>query len=135
MQPDPNLRSGISFRDGELLSRLSEIHARLLRHKEKPLRLVRPDQPLGLIVEETSEILKQLERDALAIRASLSEAARRIYDAFTRARRLPLVARVRAGLCGECNLRLPSAMGTFVNTSTTLWLCPHCSRVLLPDGN
>jgi predicted nucleic acid-binding Zn-ribbon protein len=133
MESDPHPRAAITFEDGEVLARLSRIHSGIHEHEESRLRLIRADEVASHRLRETDESLRRLEQDARAARTLLSTVALRLYDGFRRNGKTPFVARVRAGLCSECNLRLPSAFGIFASTGVTLRVCPHCSRVLLRE--
>ena len=133
MESDSHPRAEITFEDGEVLSRLSRIHSGIQQHEQNRLRLIQDDEVASPRLRETDEVLRQLERDARSARERLSTVALRLYDGFLRNRKVPFVAHARAGLCSECNLRLPSAFGSLVHTDAALRRCPHCSRVLLRE--
>lgn len=133
MHSDSRPPAEITLDDGEVLSRLSSIHESIKRHEGSRLRLIRGDEISSPLLRETDEILRQLERDARAARETLSAAALRLYDGLLRTGKLPFVTRLRGGLCGACNLRLPSAVSSLAHAKTTLRKCPHCSRVLLRE--
>jgi predicted nucleic acid-binding Zn-ribbon protein len=134
MPSQAHSRAEITFADGEVLSRLSRIHLGIQRHEEIRLRLIREDVVDSPRLRETDEILRQLEKDARAAREALSTVGLRLYDGFLRHRKVPFVARVAAGLCSGCNLRLPSSFNSPSQTGLTLRRCPQCSRVLLREA-
>ena len=133
MESDSHARAEITFEDGEVLSRLSRIHSGIQQHEENRVRLTREDEVASPRLRETHEILRQLEHDARAARERLSTVALRLYDGLLRNRKVPFVARARAGLCTECNLRLPSAFASLARAGVMLRKCPSCSRVLLRE--
>jgi predicted nucleic acid-binding Zn-ribbon protein len=133
MESDAHPRAEITFEDGEVLARLSRIHSGIQQHEASRLRLIRDDEVASPRLRETDVLLRQLEKDARAERERLSAVALHLYDGFVRKRKGPFVARARAGLCSECNLRLPSAFSSLAHTAVALRRCPHCSRVLLRE--
>jgi predicted nucleic acid-binding Zn-ribbon protein len=186
-------RTGISMADGELLERLSSIHAGLRRYEqtraaleaqlrqqrvyaaerkavlradERRLAALRTDEIVDRVdvrileasVQEASlvhatalfrsartgeasaplldhaeERLLALERQVTEAREGLSSLALKAYEVLLHAKRLPFVARLRDGMCDECNMKLPSGIASLALTSDVLTLCPHCCRVLLRE--
>jgi predicted nucleic acid-binding Zn-ribbon protein len=130
MESDSHPHAGIAFEDGEVLSRLSGVHSGIQEPEESHLRLIRCDEVAFCRLRETNEILRQSGQDARVARELPSTVALRHYSGLMRNRKLPFMALARAGLCTECNLGLPSAVGSFADTGIALRRCPHCSRVL-----
>jgi len=121
----------------DLLLRLSDIHISL----EKALAAVAdaraqnpgPDASRRMgpkLFDELAETVERLRRDAASTSQHLSSATHRSYEGLRRQARLPLVAFVRDGLCGECHVRLPSALAGAVMSGPELRSCPFCGRLL-----
>jgi hypothetical protein len=123
----------------DLLLRLSDIHVSL----EKALAAIADGrgQDLGLaprrrgpaLFDELAETVERLRRDAAATAEYLSPAGRRSYEGLRRLKKLPFVARLRDGLCGECHVKLPSALAGAVFSGSELRGCPFCGRLLWND--
>jgi hypothetical protein len=103
-------------------------------HGSARRRLDRSNGTTAPLLEHFAQTIKSLEREANAARKELSSEGLRHYGALLRLKRLPFVAYVRGGLCGECHLRLPSALASSVSTGATDHRCPFCIRLLLPDA-
>jgi C4-type zinc ribbon protein len=52
------------------------------------------------------------------------------YDALGQAGRRPVVVAVRGAHCGGCYLRLPPQLESAIRRRQSLFLCPHCRRLL-----
>jgi predicted nucleic acid-binding Zn-ribbon protein len=109
-------RSETALSDVDLLVRLSRVHVDLHRNRGLPKAIV------------------ALEREAEELRANLSLVAGRVLEVLLQKKRLPIVASLEAGACGECHLFLPTALASSVSTSQTLHQCLHCKRILVARG-
>jgi hypothetical protein len=124
----------------DLLLRLSDIHVSL----ERALGAMEKGrgQDLGLdpsgrrgpvLFDELAETVERLRREAAATAEYLSPAGRRSYEGLRRLKKLPFVARLRGGLCGECHVKLPSALAGAALSGAEVCTCPFCSRLLWSD--
>ena len=127
-----------SLRNGTTADRLAvEVLETALAGADKALHAVRAR--LGQLKETTAPLarhlddaLEKLRSDASTAKERLSPSSRRFYEGMVRLKKLPLVAHLRAGLCSECHLKVPSAIAGTVLSGSTLARCPLCGRVLLP---
>jgi hypothetical protein len=74
----------------------------------------------------------QLERRADTLRTKLSPPTARLLDTLARRTVSPPVAALENGACGECHVRLPTALANAVVRDSTAHRCPHCKRILVP---
>ena len=84
------------------------------------------------LLQHLVESMEALDREAADAREQLSSGALKCYEGLLRLRKLPFVAHVQAGVCGECHLKLPSALAAAVSERSALIRCPLCGRILLP---
>jgi predicted nucleic acid-binding Zn-ribbon protein len=96
------------------------------------VRLAQLKETTAPLLRHLEDTLGKLRKDAGTAKEDLSSSTRRFYEGLVRLKKLPLVAYFQAGLCGECHLKLPSALAGTVLTGSTLLRCPLCGRVLLP---
>lgn len=87
---------------------------------------------LGPLLERLSRAITHLERQAQALRAKLSPATSRLLDVLARRNISPPVATIENGACGECHVRLPTALENAMIRDLTAHRCPHCKRILVP---
>ena len=73
-----------------------------------------------------------LERQANALRARLSPPTARLLDLLARRNISPPVAALENSACGECHVRLPTALANAMVRGSTAHRCPHCKRILVP---
>lgn len=85
------------------------------------------------VFDRPAKAIGVLEREAAQLRAGLSPIARRAVELLERKSTLPLVSRLDGDTCGECHLRLPTALAGSVSPET-VERCPNCKRVLIADG-
>jgi hypothetical protein len=76
--------------------------------------------------------ISSLQGEADELRAELSPLAERAVVILARKKVLPIVAGLDHQTCGECHLRLPTALAGSVALKTGLHRCPHCKRILVP---
>jgi predicted nucleic acid-binding Zn-ribbon protein len=95
-------------------------------------RLATSKETIAPLLQHLVETLEKLDQDASEAREGLSRGALKCYEGLLRLKKLPFVAHVEAGACGECHLKLPSAFAGTVSDGTTLFRCALCGRVLLP---
>jgi predicted nucleic acid-binding Zn-ribbon protein len=87
---------------------------------------------LGPLLERLSGAIAHLERQANAVRGRLSPPTARLLDALARRSISPPVASLENGACGECHVRLPTALANAMVRDSTAHRCPHCKRILVP---
>jgi hypothetical protein len=86
---------------------------------------------LGPLLERLSRAITHLERQSKALRARLSLPTARILDALARRNVSPAVAAIVNSACGECHVRLPTALANAMIRDLTAHRCPHCKRILV----
>ena len=87
---------------------------------------------LGPMLERLSRAITHLERQANALRARLSPPTARLLDLLARRNISPPVAALENSACGECHVRLPTALANAMVRGSTAHRCPHCKRILVP---
>jgi predicted nucleic acid-binding Zn-ribbon protein len=87
---------------------------------------------LGPMLERLSRAITHLERQANALRARLSPPTARLLDLLARRNISPPVAALEHSACGECHVRLPTALANAMVRGSTAHRCPHCKRILVP---
>lgn len=90
---------------------------------------------LGPLLERLSTAIAHLERQANALRAKLSPPVARLLDALARRCISPPVATLENSACGECHVRLPTALANAMIRDSTVHRCPHCKRILVPPAS
>jgi predicted nucleic acid-binding Zn-ribbon protein len=94
---------------------------------------VRAADSLGPLLGRLSRAITRLERQAMELRARLSPPTGRLLDALARRDVSPPVATLVNSACGECHVRLPTALANAMIRDLTAHRCPHCKRVLVPE--
>ena len=89
-------------------------------------------ESLGPLLERLSKAIADLERQADDLRSQLSPSTARAVAALSRTSVLPLVSTLDRGACGQCHLRLPTALASSTSLHAALHRCPHCKRILVP---
>lgn len=87
---------------------------------------------LGRMLERLSRAITHLERQANALRARLSPPTARLFDLLARRNISPPVAALENSACGECHVRLPTALANAMIRGSSAHRCPHCKRILVP---
>jgi predicted nucleic acid-binding Zn-ribbon protein len=87
---------------------------------------------LGPLLERLSRAIAHLESQADALRARLSPPTARLVDLLVRRNVSPPVAALENNACGECHVRLPTALANAMIRGSTAHRCPHCNRILVP---
>jgi hypothetical protein len=83
------------------------------------------------VVSARSKANGVLERRAAELRALLSPPTLRLLDALATRHISPPIAVFVDKTCGQCHVRLPTALASAVVRDSTLHRCPHCKRVLV----
>ena len=71
-----------------------------------------------------------LEGRRAALRQAVAQPFLAAYDALGRVGRRPVVVAVRGAHCGGCYLRLPPQLDSAIRRHQSLFVCPHCRRLL-----
>ena len=87
---------------------------------------------LGPLFERLSRAIGHLERQAEALRARLSPPMARLLDLLARRSISPPIAALDNNACGECHVRLPTALANAMIRDSAAHRCPHCKRILVP---
>jgi len=87
---------------------------------------------LGPMLERLARAITHLERRANALRTRLSPPTARLLDLLARRNISPPVAALENSACGECHVRLPTALANAMVRGSTAHRCPHCKRILVP---
>lgn len=87
---------------------------------------------LGPLLERLSRAIAHLERQAKVLQAKLSPATARLLDLLVRRNISPPVAALENSACGECHVRLPTALANAMIRGSTAHRCPHCKRIIVP---
>ena len=87
---------------------------------------------LGRMLDRLSRAITHLERQANALRARLSPPTARLFDLLARRNISPPVAALENSACGECHVRLPTALANAMIRGSSAHRCPHCKRILVP---
>jgi len=95
-------------------------------------RARRGTSSLGPLLERLSKGIADLESQADSLRSQLSPPIAHALETLSRKRILPLVSTLDRGACGECHLRLPTALANAPALRSAVHRCPHCKRVLVP---
>ena len=90
---------------------------------------------LAPLLERLFRATTELERQAKAIRARLSPPMDRLLETLARRDISPQVARLEDNTCGECHMRLPTALANAIVRDSTVYRCPHCKRVVVPAAS
>ena len=86
---------------------------------------------LGPLLERLSRAITDLEHQANVLRARLSPPTARLLDLLERRNVSPPVAVLENSACGECHVRLPTALANTMIRGLTVHRCPHCKRILV----
>jgi hypothetical protein len=120
--------------DIDLLLKLSEIHAALdaalAEVAEAYPGFGPPSETVSPVLEDLAAITAKLKRLAGTTSRQLSPSVLHRYEGLVRLGKLPFVAYVRAGRCGECRAALTDLLGGSVLSGRELDTCPSCDRLL-----
>lgn len=92
----------------------------------------RASESLGPLLERLSRAITHLEREGKELRTQLSPPTARLLDTLTRRNISPPVATLDNSACGECHVRLPTALANAMLREQSAHRCPHCKRILVP---
>jgi predicted nucleic acid-binding Zn-ribbon protein len=73
-----------------------------------------------------------LEVEAEALRIELSPEIAKLFAAVMRRRIAPVVATMVHGVCGECNITVPTGLASSILANRSVRLCLRCKRILRP---
>ena len=87
---------------------------------------------LAPLLGRLSKAIATLESQADGLRSQLSPPTALALETLSRKNVLPLVSTLDRGACGECHLRLPTALASAPALRSGVHRCPHCKRILVP---
>jgi predicted nucleic acid-binding Zn-ribbon protein len=87
---------------------------------------------VGPLLQRVSQAITDLERQAEALQAKLSPPTARLLDLLVRRNISPPIAALENTACGECHVRLPTALANAMIRDSAAHRCPHCKRILVP---
>jgi predicted nucleic acid-binding Zn-ribbon protein len=87
---------------------------------------VRCEEQAATLRAELQNCRKERDKIAAGIDARLRQQYERIFSR----RGGVAVVEVRAGTCQGCHMHIPAQMCNEIQTGRSIFLCPHCSRIL-----
>jgi predicted nucleic acid-binding Zn-ribbon protein len=127
--------------DAHTLSQLSDAHGARERFQDQRSALGQRGAVVVLAgaaqpeLVQISQAIESLGRKIDTLRAALSPSGAMIYRALSRNNRLPFTSHVANGVCGACNMRVPSTLAASVISRGKSEQCPSCARLLLAEGD
>jgi predicted nucleic acid-binding Zn-ribbon protein len=91
----------------------------------------RGSERLTPFLERLSRATTALERRAEELRAKLSPATAQLLDTLAKRHVSPPIATLGDSACGQCNVRVPTALANAIISDSTMHRCPHCKRILV----
>jgi predicted nucleic acid-binding Zn-ribbon protein len=82
-----------------------------------------------------SRSLRELESYAAALAPELSPEAAKIVAVLVRRRIFPFVATLIDGVCGQCNVAVPTGVASSVLAEKEVHVCLRCKRILVARGS